>query len=79
MNIKTSFNEWITQNKDEEFSGLKNSDHAGMEQQEDQDLLENQLDQWVTRLMGLLQSVPQNRKAKLLEKVINNLQATINA
>ncbi len=69
------FNEWITQNRDQEFSGLKNSDHADMEQQEDQDLLENQLDQWVTRLMGLLQSVPQNRKTKLLEKVINNIHA----
>lgn len=75
MKFNTSFNEWITQNKDEEFSGLKNSDHAGMETQEDQDLLESQLDQWVTRLMGLLQGITQERKTKLLEKVISNLQA----
>ena len=70
------FNEWITQNKDEEFSGLKNGD-IGVTTYEDKDLLENQLDQWVTRLMGLLQSVPENRKVKLLEKVISDIQENL--
>ena len=70
------FNEWITQNRDEEFSGLKNN-NIELATQEDNDLLESQLDQWVTRLMGLLQTVPQNRKAKLLEKVINDIQESL--
>jgi uncharacterized protein (DUF608 family) len=53
------FNEWITQKQD--FNS-------------EDDLLENQLDQWVTKLMGLLQTVPEERKQKFLEKVINNIQ-----
>ncbi len=73
-----NFNEWITQNKSEDFSGLNNSNNLGMETAEDRDLVENQLDQWVTRLMGLLQGVSQNRKHKLIEKVISELQASIN-
>jgi hypothetical protein len=69
------FNEWITQNKEEEFSGLKTTRNLGLETQEDKDLIESQLDQWATRLMGLLQTIPQDRKQKLLEKVIGNIKA----
>lgn len=72
-----NFNEWITQNKGEDFSGLTNNPME-LQTAEDRDLVENQLDQWVTRLMGLLQGVPQNRKHKLIERVISELQASIN-
>lgn len=68
------FNEWITQNKN--FQEL--SSDLGMETQEDNALLENQLDQWVTRLMGLLQTVPSEKKQKLIEKVISNIKTSLN-
>ena len=66
------FNEWMTQNKDSEFSEL--SSDLGMETDEDTAMLENQLDQWVTRLMGLLQGAPSEKKQKLIEKVITNIK-----
>jgi hypothetical protein len=60
-----TFNEWVTQNKD--FSD------------ETDGLIESQLDQWVNKLMGLLQTsgIQGTRKTKLLEKVINSLQERI--
>lgn len=66
------FNEWMTQNKDEEFAEL--SSDLGMSTDEDSAMLENQLDQWVTRLMGLLQTAPSEKKQKLIEKVITNIK-----
>jgi hypothetical protein len=45
------FNEWITQNN-KDYGEL--SSDLGMETKEQEDLLENQLDQWVNKLMGLL-------------------------
>lgn len=72
-----NFNEWITQNKGEDFSGLVTDEDLGMRTREDKDLLENQLDQWVIKLMGLLHTVPAHRKQELLEKVITSLQASI--
>lgn len=71
--MKTNFNEWITQNKEEEFSALS-SQGLGMRTREDTDLIEGQLDQWVNKLMGLLNAVPQERKQKFLEKVISNIK-----
>lgn len=72
-----NFNEWITQNKDEDFSGLTTNKDLGMQTREDKDLLESQMDQWVDKLMGLLHTVPAHRKQKLLEKVITSLRASI--
>lgn len=66
------FNEWMTQNKDAEFAEL--SSDLGMSTEEDTAMLENQLDQWVTRLMGLLQTAPSEKKQKLIEKVITNIK-----
>jgi len=69
------FNEWMTQNKDSEFTEL--SSDLGMSTDEDTAMLENQLDQWVTRLMGLLQSAPSEKKQKLIEKVITNIKTFV--
>ena len=70
------FNEWITQNKEEEFANLVTNKDLGMETQEQEGLIEGQLDQWVDKLMGLLHAVPSHRKQKLLEKVIDDLRAS---
>ena len=75
--MKTTFNEWITQNKSNEFSGLVTDKDLGMRTREDTDLLESQMEQWVNKLMGLLNSCPQHRKQELIEKVISSLQASI--
>jgi hypothetical protein len=64
------FNEWISQNN-KDFDEL--SSNLGIETKEEEGLIENQLDQWVNKLMGLLHTVPSNRKQKLLEKVINKI------
>ena len=69
------FYEWMTQNKDSEFTEL--SSDLGMSTDEDTAMLENQLDQWVTRLMGLLQSAPSEKKQKLIEKVITNIKTFV--
>jgi hypothetical protein len=73
------FNEWVTQNKEEDFSDLITNKDLGMTVKEQDGLIESQLDQWVNKLMGLLQTsgIQGNRKTKLLEKVINSLQASI--
>lgn len=68
------FKEWITQNKEREFNNLVTNKDLGMETQEQEGLIESQLDQWVDRLMGLLHTLPQNRKQKLLEKVISDIK-----
>jgi len=70
------FNEWITQNK-EEFADLITNKDLGMETMQEDDLIESQLDQWVHKLMGLLHTVPSNKKHKFLEKVISELQASM--
>jgi len=67
------FNEWMTQNK-AEFQDLNTSKDLGMETSEEEGLLESQLEQWVNKLVGLLHTVPEGRKQKLLEKVIQDLQ-----
>jgi hypothetical protein len=67
------FNEWITHNK-AEFQDLNTSKDLGMETREEEGLLESQLEQWVNKLVGLLHTVPEARKQKLLEKVIQDLQ-----
>lgn len=76
-----TFNEWVTQNKDvnrskEDFTDLATNKDLWATREEE-GLLENQLDQWVNRLVGLLHSVPPSRKQELLEKVISDLQASI--
>lgn len=68
------FNEWITQNKDEEFQELKSKDYYMY--QDDLELIEGQLDQWINKIRGLLLTAP-HRKRELLEKVINDLKASI--
>lgn len=60
------FNEWAE-------ARAKSSD-LGMETSTDTDLLESQLEQWINKLAGLLHSVPQDKKTKLLEKVISNIK-----
>ena len=63
------FNEWITQK--DEFSELSNG--SDLETMQDDAVVENQLDQWIDKLMGLLHTTPSDKKQKLLEKVINKL------
>jgi len=69
------FNEWITQNSNN-FGEL--SSDLGMKTREQEGLLESQLEQWVNKLMGLLHTIPPHRKQELLEKVISDIQASIN-
>lgn len=64
------FNEWLTQRGGEEFA---TSNNLGMETVEDMSLIENQLEQWVTRLAGLLQNLPEETKRKLLGKVVESI------
>lgn len=61
------FNEWLTQNHGE-FNEL------GMKVREEEGLVENQLQMWVTKLMGLLQGLPPHRKNELLERVIISIE-----
>lgn len=61
------FNEWLTQNHGE-FNEL------GMKVREEEGLVENQLQMWVTKLMGLLQGLPPQRKHELLERVIISIE-----
>lgn len=65
------FNEWLTQNKPE-FEEL--SQDLNMRTQDQEDLIESQLDQWVNKLVGLLHNLPEERKQKLIEKVVENLR-----
>jgi uncharacterized protein (DUF608 family) len=57
------FNEWMTQTK----GSFGDSDMT------EDSVLENQMEQWVNKLVGLLHSVPEDKKQKLLEKVIQSL------
>ncbi len=54
------FNEWLT---------TKNYDGGN-----DDDVLENQMEQWMDRLSGLLHNVPSEKKKAMLEKIMNGLQ-----
>ena len=66
------FNEWLTQNKDEEVAALTNND-VELTTDQDDALIFNQLEQWVTRLNGLLHNVSEEKREKLLEKVIKDI------
>jgi hypothetical protein len=56
------FTEWVTQREPTTDIG-----------DEDQ-LIESQLSQWVTRLAGLLQNFDEDKKQELLTKVINGIR-----
>jgi hypothetical protein len=71
-----NFNEWLTANK-KEYAGLSTSKDLGMETADDADLLENQVDQWITKLIGLLNNASAERKQKLAEKIVTELKKRI--
>lgn len=58
------FTEWVTQREPEIDKNLPEEDQ----------LIENQLSQWVTRLAGLLQNFDEDKKQQLLNKVINGIR-----
>jgi hypothetical protein len=58
------FTEWVTQREPEIDKNLSEEDQ----------LIENQLSQWVTRLAGLLQNFDEDKKQLLLNKVINGIK-----
>jgi flagellar capping protein FliD len=66
------FNEWLTQNKDEEVAALTNS-NVELTVSQDDSLIVNQLEQWVIKLNGLLHNVDEEKRGKLLEKVIKDI------
>lgn len=66
------FNEWLTQNKDEEVAALTNS-NVELNVSQDDALVVNQLEQWVIKLNGLLHNVSEEKRGKLLEKVIKDI------
>lgn len=66
------FNEWLTQNKDEEVAALTNN-NVELTVSQDDALIVNQLEQWVTKLNGLLHNVDEDKRGKLLEKVIKDI------
>lgn len=66
------FNEWLTQNKDEEVAALTNN-NVELTINQDDSLIINQLEQWVTKLNGLLHNVTEEKRGKLLEKVIKDI------
>lgn len=66
------FNEWLTQNKDEEVAALTNN-NVELTVSQDDALIVNQLEQWVTKLNGLLHNVDEEKRGKLLEKVIKDI------
>jgi hypothetical protein len=68
------FNEWLTQNKTEEIAALTNN-NVDLTTSQDDALIVNQLEQWVTKLNGLLYNVDEAKKEKLLEKVIKDIIA----
>jgi len=66
------FNEWLTQNKDEEVAALTNS-NVELNVSQDYALIVNQLEQWVIKLNGLIHNVSEEKRGKLLEKVIKDI------
>jgi hypothetical protein len=58
------FTEWVTQREPEIDKNLPEEDQ----------LIENQLSQWVTRLAGLLQNFDEDKKQQLLNKVMNSIR-----
>lgn len=66
------FNEWLTQNKDEEVAALTNN-NVELTINQDDALIVNQLEQWVTKLSGLLHNVAEEKRGKLLEKLIKDI------
>lgn len=68
------FNEWLTQNKTEEVAALTNN-NVDLTTSQDDALIVNQLEQWVIKLNGLLHNIDEDKKEKLLEKVIKDIIA----
>ena len=67
----SKFNERLTARSDD-FNELKSD--VKMVVHEDDNLIESQLQQWVDKLAGLLNDIPNDKKHKLLEKVITKIQ-----
>lgn len=68
-----SFNEWLTANH--ETDALKNSDNdLGLVTNEDDDMVVNQLEQFVNRIMGILHNVSEEKRGPLVEKLITDLR-----
>lgn len=74
INKHMIFTEWLTQNKGEEIAALTNS-NVELTTSQDDALIVNQLEQWVIKLNGLLHNVSEEKKDKLLEKVIKDIIA----
>lgn len=69
------FNEWMTQNNKDHVKALNTSADLGMQTTQEDDLLKSQMEQWVNKLAGLLHTVPSDKRNKLLEKVIHDINA----
>lgn len=67
-----TFNEWVTDRVNAEE--LSSDDNLGMETEQDDALIESQLEQWVTRLAGLLQNIQTEKKQQLLGKVVSQIR-----
>lgn len=68
------FNEWLSKEKNITEHGAND---YGMETVEDTDLLENQLSQMADRVIGLLYSLSDDKKTKLMERFIVSLKKRI--
>ncbi len=68
------FNEWLTQNN-KDFDEL--SPDIGMETIEDVDLIESQVEQWITKLVGLLDNASEETRQRLVGKIVSEIQKRI--